>query len=198
MKIDQVAVGKRITQLRVKCGKTLEQLGAELTPPKNFRSISSYELGKLRVSVSVLFQLCRLLETTPSWLIFGKEPTVLDEEEAMFLAAVRDLGLEKRRVLAAMMNAFTVGSVPRLQRPKRVQSQRDRVLRRLLAEVDQAQDGLRTDDPAQTFLEAIELMLIGLVEPPKPGPGARDTKRPLPARVGEPSFELLVGDVGHK
>lgn len=197
MTIDHIAIGARMGELRRRKGFDQSELGALLSPAKNFKCISSYEAGRHRLSVEIMFQVCQRLETTPAWLVFGKEPReTISLDEERFIVALRDAAPMERAALTTMLSTFE--RHPPLPVAKQPQFQRDLELRRLLAGVDRVGDGLKTDDVAQGVLQAIELLLSTLIDPPTFGPVAIETSGSGPAPVFGASGGSPRGGAGRR
>lgn len=67
----EMTIGKRIRECRVEMGMTQEKLAALLYTKKS--TISAYENDRIDIKVSILRDIAKALNTTPGYLVDGKE-----------------------------------------------------------------------------------------------------------------------------
>lgn len=97
MEYDKKAVGRRIQKKRKE--KNLTQVQFDEILGKTSPYIADIERGIAGMSIEVLFQICNKLDTTPNYLLLGRD----EEEKAAFKSQTQEIlqllsSLEERQV----------------------------------------------------------------------------------------------------
>ena len=78
-KWDNTAIGTRIKNLRKNKGYTQQELADIIG--KSLRTLQKYETGEIEVSIAVVNQLAKELDTTPTFILGTKTQTAKTELE---------------------------------------------------------------------------------------------------------------------
>ena len=112
------AICERVRYYRALRKIEQKELARQLNITPN--SVSNWECGRSRPDVSLLPELCRVLEITPFELMGMKDPAVCSEHEQLHMDKYRKLARRDRYLVDSMMDSMLVmkeaGNAPKLIR----------------------------------------------------------------------------------
>lgn len=112
------AICERVRYFRMLRKIEQKELARQLNITPN--SVSNWECGRSRPDVSLLPELCRVLEITPFELMGMKDPAVCSKHEQLHLDKYRKLAMRDRYLVDSMMDSMLVmkeaGNAPKLIR----------------------------------------------------------------------------------
>jgi transcriptional regulator with XRE-family HTH domain len=73
--------GDRVREFRKQMGLTQTEFGKYFGHPKNW--IATKENGKIRITVDFLMVLYENFKLSPSWVLLGVEPQILNEKKSL-------------------------------------------------------------------------------------------------------------------
>lgn len=100
--IDYKILGKNIKNCRKKLGYTQEKLSEFLECGSNH--ISNIENGRTSLSLEMLMKLCKILNTTPNYLLLGTENT--NEKVIELTERIKLLGDDDVKLCIDIINLF--------------------------------------------------------------------------------------------